>query len=46
MVFYQSDNFTLCNGDTMNLLADNVRQVDMIFADPILQSPRLKKTIV
>ena len=34
MVFYQSDNFTLCNGDTMNLLADNVRQVDMIFADP------------
>lgn len=34
MVFYQSDNFTLYNGDTMNLLADNVWQVDMIFADP------------
>lgn len=34
MQFYQTDNFTLFNGDTMNLLADNVRQVDMIFADP------------
>ena len=34
MQYYQTDNFTLYNGDTMNLLADNVRQVDMIFADP------------
>lgn len=34
MVFYQSGNFTLYNGDTMNLLADNVQHVDMIFADP------------
>lgn len=34
MQYYQTDNFTLYNGNTMNLLADNVRQVDMIFADP------------
>ena len=34
MQYYQTDNFTLYNGDTMNLLADNAQQVDMIFADP------------